>query len=862
MKKLTGKNWLKTIFPYVLGLFLVGLLGIYGYSIRQELQTADNLGNIKIVSREGKQTLKNISINGYAISDKQVSEHEGWSVYDEDMVDTLYMTGSPDTNYLLLKEGKNVKSIAFEYFSSAHEEGSLEIYIDNEYYDKVETKSKKGGWTFENIDFKQSYYIDQGNAIWYIQLLIFLLAIIIFVLKRYYESISKVNLLKFIFISIASVATLFYARKFLYQDYFTIFQLDFFSTRVILFLPLLTLFVAIFMKVFKETVGNKYHLDKVLYYSLTLPVPLVSFYILENSYSRVSNLSQSSVQANLLIIYAIFLVLATITSLRTSGILLSVLAFGLGVANKLVIDFRNTPILFYNIFQFNDGLNIVHNFEFILTNRIMQSLVVMWIVVIVLFFLHKPASVLPYITKDPLTKWGPITFSKKAVGTRLARVIVGIAVGFMLLPNFILGVAKKESIKLNLFRMQSTYAHEGFALSFTSFYLESLIEQPAGYSTDKIDEIMKDYKVQKDAGNKKPNIIIIQNESQADFSNLPKMKMEPDPLAFQHSLTENAIKGRLNVSVFGGGTANTEYEVLTSNALGNMSPTIFPYQQIVHSDKNSFARMLDDYGYQTIAMHPQSRLNYNRNNVYPNLGFEKAYFDNSNPNIDSLIDEHIIERVYLSDKSLFQGIKNLYERKGNQPLFDFVVTMQNHGGYQMAYESTVKINGSLTDYPQESQFLSLVKKTDGDFKDLVAYFKKQQEPTVIVMYGDHQPGLTDKFYDNFMDLTDKSSKYSVPFVIWANFKLPQRSETTMSPNYLVPYLLDILQETEYPVPVSQYYQFLEDVRQKVPIITTWGTLGQDGKEIKNAKDIAEFQNYQIMEYNNAFDKNTVDKYFK
>lgn len=855
------KSWIQKNIPYLLGIILVGLLGIYSYSIRQELKIANNHGSIKIVSRQGSQNIRNISVNGYTIADEQIEKHEGWLVHDVDMVDTMYSTGSPDNNYLLIEGEKNVKSLSFEFFTVTEGEGTLEVYVDDVLYQSIDTKSTEGGWSFESGNFKQTYSVDRGNIVWYLQLVVFLVVIIVFVQKRYYEIISKINMTKFILISLVSVATLLYARQFLYQDYFTLFQLNFFSTRVILFLPLLTLFIAIFMKVFKETIGKKFHLDKILYFLLTFPVPLVSFYILENTYSQVSNIPQSSVQANLLMLYAIFFVLACITSLRTSGILLSILAFGVGVANKLLIDFRNVPILFYNLFQVNDGLNVVQHFEFILTNRIMQSLVVMWIVVIILFFLHKPQTVLPYIKNDTPTKLGSIEFSKMVLGTKIVKILVGLVVGATLLPNFLLEIARKEGIELNLWRMQSTYAHEGFALSFASFYLDSIIEAPIGYSAEKVTEIMEPYQVQETTANK-PNIILIQNESQADFSNLPKLKMDPDPLAFQHSLNENTIKGRLNVSVYGGGTANTEYEVLTSNALGNMSPTIFPYQQIVNSDKNSLARTLGAYGYQTAAMHPQSRLNYNRHNVYKNFGFDTSYFDDSDPTINSLIENPVMERVYLSDKSLFQGIKQLYETKGEGPLFNFVVTMQNHGGYQLPYDNTVKINDSLTDYSEASQFLSLMKKTDEDFKDLVTYFKKQKEPTVIVMYGDHQPKLSEEFYKDFMDESIQSSKYSVPFVIWANFTLPQREETTMSPNYLIPYVMNVLQETDYPVPISPYYQFLNDVRQKVPILTTWGILNHDGQEIENPENIEEYQHYQIMEYNNAFDSDTLNEYFE
>ena len=49
---------------------------------------------------------------------------------------------------------------------------------------------------------------------------------------------------------------------------------------------------------------------------------------------------------------------------------------------------------------------------------------------------------------------------------------------------------------------------------------------------------------------------------------------------------------------------------------------------------------------------------------------------------------------------------------------------------------------------QAEQYLSLVKKTDNAFKQLTNYFSKVKEPTIIVMFGDHQPAVQSSFYDS------------------------------------------------------------------------------------------------------------------
>ncbi|MGZ7246601.1 hypothetical protein ACXWO4_11125, partial [Streptococcus pyogenes] len=78
---------------------------------------------------------------------------------------------------------------------------------------------------------------------------------------------------------------------------------------------------------------------------------------------------------------------------------------------------------------------------------------------------------------------------------------------------------------------------------------------------------------------------------------------------FQHSLSENTIAGENYVSVFGGGTSNTEYEVLTSNAMAGLPLNIFPFQELVNTKSDSLVWTLSHYGYDTVAMHPETKVN-------------------------------------------------------------------------------------------------------------------------------------------------------------------------------------------------------------------------------------------------------------
>ena len=57
------------------------------------------------------------------------------------------------------------------------------------------------------------------------------------------------------------------------------------------------------------------------------------------------------------------------------------------------------------------------------------------------------------------------------------------------------------------------------------------------------------------------------NETFADLNVVNHIKTNKEVMPFINSLKENTIKGHMLVSVFGGGTSNSEYEFLTGNSM-------------------------------------------------------------------------------------------------------------------------------------------------------------------------------------------------------------------------------------------------------------------------------------------------------
>lgn len=844
---LINMKLIKQLIHILISIGLIGSFFLYAHLIQNELGATKNDGTIEIIAEQPNQVIDSIQINGRYIHSSEIIENQ-WGINDADLIPNFSSLG--EENSLVIKSSSSVRTLSFEYFVSENPT-IVKIKVDGQLVESIDTST---GDKYKNLAFIELPYtlrITKDNQFWYLHLIVLALGLTCFILNGATWRIKRrdIRILTILLIVQYIFTTFTFPR--LYRNELVLFNSNFNKMETQQLLVVLTFLIFFGLLGYKQLRGHISKAFKTISLSVIyLLVPIFSLFIIENSYSQFSTLSSNSLWNNLIIIGVLYLILFFTTNLRFASLLILSASVFIGISNQLLIDSRGAPLLFYNLFQITDGLNVASSVAININNRMLQSMVFSYILLTFFFFI--PKLYLPKLLPSR-TFYSSYDFKWPK---RFSRILLGYITLITIVPMINKTVVSNANISLNYWRMYVTYGQFGLPLSLASFYEDSKITKPEGYSLPKLNEVLEKYPPETEKQTIRPNIIFIQNESQSDFSNLQGLNMEPDPLSNQHALTDNTIHGTLNVSVFGGGTANTEYEVLTSNPISLLSSNLFPYQQIITQERPSFATYLKNKNYDTVALHPQSGNNYNRHAVYPLLGFNKSYFLDSEPAISSLA-PLTIDRGWPSDQFLFNGIKELYTQKGDQPLFSFVVTMQGHGGYpstEEIYPREVSINGSTSEYLAETEFLTSMKRTDEAFADLITFFSTYKEPTVIVMYGDHQPSLTQEFYAQFMDENNPATKYSTPLVIWSNFDIRERESTTISPNYLVPYLMDILSESDYALPRSPYQQFLSDMQIEAPIITSWGNIDNSGQQIEDMSSLSLYQTYLQLEYNSAIDK--------
>ena len=420
----------------------------------------------------------------------------------------------------------------------------------------------------------------------------------------------------------------------------------------------------------------------------------------------------------------------------------------------------------------------------------------------------------------------------------------------------------KEFI-INYWGLGDTLNLNGACLSYFLLLKDSRMDVPRGYSEKELETIAAavaaDYEPA-DQTAQKPDIIMIMNEAWSDLRALGELETTKESMSFTDSLTENTIKSNLYVSILGGLTANTEFEALTGNSLAFLAPAAIPYQNQVRHDMPSLAKVLEEQGYETMAMHPSGEAPWSRGKVYGYFGFQEFIHQG----VWEVPYEYV--RTFISDACNYREIINRYEKRNKDaPFFLFDVTIQNHGGYygeEPKDVEAVSVGGvpaeTVGDLRGLQTYLSLIKVSDEAIKELVTYFEKVDKPVVLCIFGDHQPLMGDNFYQSILDgqnLSDGEQnlrKYMVPYIIWANYDIDWEEYGDMSANYLPAALLECA-----GLELPPFYQFLLELHREYPVLTKRGCLDKNGNltDIRDIWDTEPIRAYRMMQYHQLYVKN-------
>ena len=571
---------------------------------------------------------------------------------------------------------------------------------------------------------------------------------------------------------------------------------------------------------------------------LILP-PFTAFYLMQFVLGAFPwEMSPGVVLANGLCIGAVYFLLWAATGHPAVCCLLVHILCGVwGAANYFVSLYRGTPVLPWDLTALGTAAAVSGSYSFTPTWQMLTAVLLV--------------AGLAWLLKGELPR-GRFLMDRNTAPVRLLCLVLGFLCLAPVVHTSFLG---KLGVETDVWDQTGAYKTSGAVAAFLRNTEFMEVEEPDDITPQRLAWIMDQVELPEQgetAAVEKPNIIAIMNESWADFEEFGTLELTESVTDYIRSL-DNAVWGHTYTSVFGAGTSASEFEFLTGNSMAFLPSGSIPYQQYILDQSPSLASLLKEQGYRTLAFHPGERTSWQRNQAYPRLGFEQFKCG------EDMDVAQELAHGYVSDRSDFQQIIWEFEHKEpGEPLFLFNVTIQSHGSYtDESYPTQVQLADEPGKYPMAEQYLTLVNETDQAFQLLVDYFSQQDEPTIILMFGDHQPSVEQDFLDKAYGVTQGEmtmeqymNKYRTPFVIWANYPLEETGLEETSLNFLGQYLLRLA-----GVETDAYGQFLWNLQKTIPALTFVGYTDCEGNAYSHLETNSyteKIQDYQRLQYVRLF----------
>lgn len=403
----------------------------------------------------------------------------------------------------------------------------------------------------------------------------------------------------------------------------------------------------------------------------------------------------------------------------------------------------------------------------------------------------------------------------------------------------------------NAYYIPSVFNELGFPYCFCHQFTTYPIDRPAGF--DKATAASWETGDQPGQG-EDVHLIMVMNEAFSDLTDDPAFTYteENDPLPNLHALQSDphAVSGHVVVPGFAGGTANTEFDVLTGMQTNALSASATSSFRVVNRDLDSVLRVFASDGYHTSFFHPGDDWFYNRENVYDWLGAEETVFVDEMENLT-------YKGRWVTDDYMAGFIEEKFEEAVAQGelLCNYTTTIQNHMSYtadkygEGYVYPPVETDAQLTDDVRTmlEVYIEGARDADAMLGRLVDYFSQTDEPVVLAFWGDHLPYLG----DNQLAYTQLGSEvglpeeervntlcsYETPYVIWANdaaaealdwesavegLDLPETNR--LSASFLGSALLELTGRGEE----SPWFAFLNQLRRELPVVQKKTYMTMDG----------------------------------
>lgn len=171
-----------------------------------------------------------------------------------------------------------------------------------------------------------------------------------------------------------------------------------------------------------------------------------------------------------------------------------------------------------------------------------------------------------------------------------------------------------------------------------------------------------------------------------------------------------------------------------------------PYRAIAAGgDVPSLASYLKRLGYRTVCIHPYPASFYQRDRVYPHLGFDE-FLD------VCAFDDTMRFGPYIGDAAVADKVAALL-RETTGPVFVFVITMENHGPLHLERVAPADVDVLYSVPPPDgcddlTIYLRHLRNADQMIAKLRQALDRCERPASLCWFGDHVP-IMPSVYETF-----------------------------------------------------------------------------------------------------------------
>ena len=509
-----------------------------------------------------------------------------------------------------------------------------------------------------------------------------------------------------------------------------------------------------------------------------------------------------------------------------------VCAFFAGIAEYFVVLFKQNAILPMELMALQTAADVGDQYSYTFSTSIMHGFVYAALALVLVAFI-RPQKI----------RGRRLTLINAAANVCLALICASAVNWWFTTPNY----HDDLGYTISYWNSPNTYRKQGILPSFLTALEDMPIKEPDNYHHSQAQNLIDTWavKAQNLPGRRArrklsesqfrditPSVVFVMNESFSDLSRLDNLRCDYEGPQFFKSMDDTLRRGQLAVSVYGAGTCNSEFEVLTANSLAFVGAGKYPYQMFDLSETDNLARQFKDMGYKTLAIHPNQGDNWNRNVVYKDLGFDKFI------SCDNDFEGEPGFHNGFTDRVTYDRILKALSDERN-PYFIFDVTMQNHGGYQIGNIPADRLTNyqpkgfSAEDLGKLNEFLSCIQASDEDLAWFVGELEKLDRPVVLVFFGDHHPVISATYNDVFFDVAVEGEMdhqgrvYQTDYFIWANYDVEGCDQTSeveqVGTDCLGALTLDLI-----GAPLDEFQAAQLGIHTRLPEISSIGYSGPDG----------------------------------